>query len=100
MYFTIIANIHYRLVCSGIKGHIISFVNYLEALYVKKGLFDYVFCIGDFFGDDSNCEAEWNQFKKSGKISKENRFLFKLILILLLLLFKLLFLFIHWGQTR
>lgn len=73
LYRIIILNIYYRLVCSGIKGHIISFIDYLEALYVKKGLFDYVFCIGDFFGDD-NCEAEWNQFKKSGKISKENQF--------------------------
>jgi len=60
----------YRLVCSGIKGHIISFIDYIEALFAKKGIFDYVFCVGDFFGDDESCVKEWEEFKKSGKIGK------------------------------
>lgn len=58
---------YYRLVCSGIKGQIIPFVDYLESLYAKKGLFNYVFCIGDFFGDDETCEKNLEEFKKSGK---------------------------------
>jgi len=61
----------YRLVCCGIKGHITPFIDYIEALYAKKGMFDYVFCIGDFFGDDESCEKEWEEFKKSGKNSKK-----------------------------
>lgn len=61
----------YRLVCCGIKGHITSFVDHLEALFAKKGMFDYVFCIGDFFGDDESSEKEWEEFKKSGKYGKE-----------------------------
>jgi len=56
------------LVCSGVKSQIISFVDYLESMYAKKGLFDYVFCIGDFFGvDDGTCEKNLEEFKKSGK---------------------------------
>lgn len=55
------------LICCGIKGHISSFIDYIEALFTKKGMFDYVFCIGDFFGDDESCEKEWEEFKKSGK---------------------------------
>jgi len=39
-------------------------------LFAKKGIFDYVFCIGDFFGDDESSEKEWEEFKKSGKYSK------------------------------
>lgn len=61
----------YSLVCCGIKGHIKSFIDHLEALFAKKGTFDYVFCVGDFFGDDELCEKEWEEFKKSGKISKK-----------------------------
>lgn len=57
----------YRLVCCNIKGHINSFFDYIERMMIKKGLFDYIFCIGDFFGDD---EEEWEHFKKSGKICK------------------------------
>lgn len=41
-------------------------------MYKKKGLFDYVFCIGDFFGDDDSSEQEWEEFKKSGIIGKNN----------------------------
>lgn len=63
----------YRLVCCGINGRIKSFVDNLEGLFVKKGLFDYVFCIGDFFGDDEVSEIEWEQFLKSGKTGKENK---------------------------
>jgi len=48
-------------------------VDYLESLYVKKGMFDYVFCIGDFFGDDETSEKEWEEFKKSEKKGKYNR---------------------------
>lgn len=55
------------LVCCGIKGHITSFIDHIEALFAKKGTFDYVFCVGDFFGDDEFCEKEWEEFKKSGK---------------------------------
>lgn len=61
----------YRLICCGVKGQIKSFVKYLEGIYVKKGLFDYVFCIGDFFGDDEASEREWKQFLKSNPTSKE-----------------------------
>lgn len=60
----------YRLVCSSVKGHINSFVDHIEGLMTKKGIFDYVFCIGDFFGDDESCKIEWEHYKKSGKISK------------------------------
>jgi hypothetical protein len=59
------------LVCGGINGHIKTFVEYIEKLYIKKGMFDYVFCVGDFFGDDESSEREWEEFKLSGKNSKE-----------------------------
>ncbi|XP_015376000.1 PREDICTED: CWF19-like protein 1 isoform X2 [Diuraphis noxia] len=55
------------LVCCGIKGHITSFIDHIESLFAKKGMFDYVFCVGDFFGDDVSSEKEWEEFKKSGK---------------------------------
>lgn len=61
--------IAYSLVCCGVKGQINSFIDHIEGLFVKKGLFDYVFCIGDFFGDDEFSEKEWEQFKKSEKTS-------------------------------
>ncbi|VVC31052.1 HIT-like domain,Cwf19-like protein, C-terminal domain-2,Cwf19-like, C-terminal domain-1 [Cinara cedri] len=54
------------LVCSGLKGQITSFVKYLNDLFVKRGSFNYVFCIGDFFGDEESYENEWKQFLKSG----------------------------------
>lgn len=60
-----------RIVCCGVKGRIMSFIDHLEKLFVEEGLFDYVFCIGDFFGDDESSEEEWKRFIKSGKISKK-----------------------------
>lgn len=56
----------YRLVCSGVNGQIKSFIDHVEGLFAKKGPFDYVFCIGDFFGDGVACENEWEEFKNSG----------------------------------
>ncbi|XP_050520201.1 CWF19-like protein 1 isoform X2 [Daktulosphaira vitifoliae] len=56
------------LVCCGIKGQFNSFIDHIEALFSKKGLFDYVFCVGDFFGDDNvNSDQGWKKFKNSGK---------------------------------
>lgn len=45
-------------------------------MYSKKGLFDYVFCVGDFFGDDESSEREWEEFKESGIIGKSDLFKF------------------------
>jgi len=60
-----------RLICCGINGCIKSFVDHIEGLFVKKGTFDYVFCVGDFFGD---CDKEWLEFKESGNIGKNYQF--------------------------
>lgn len=66
----------YRLVCCGINGRITTFINYIEVLFLKTGLFDYVFCIGDFFGNDKSCEIEWQKYKKSRKIGKKIHYFF------------------------
>ncbi|XP_050424334.1 CWF19-like protein 1 [Adelges cooleyi] len=57
------------LVCCGVKGQFRAFINHIEGLFSKKGSFDYVFCIGDFFGDDdSDSNKEWEQFINTNKI--------------------------------
>lgn len=70
------------MVCCGIKGYIISFINYIEALYLKKELFDYVFCIGDFFGHDKSCEIEWEKYKKSRKSGKKKQYFYIIVILI------------------
>ncbi|XP_059486159.1 CWF19-like protein 1 [Neocloeon triangulifer] len=50
------------LVCGDVNGKFNKLFSRIESINAKNGPFDYLFCVGNFFGDRSS-SAEWNLYK-------------------------------------
>uniref|UniRef100_A0A671KDM2 CWF19-like protein 1 n=1 Tax=Sinocyclocheilus anshuiensis TaxID=1608454 RepID=A0A671KDM2_9TELE len=62
-----------RLLASGdVEGRINALFNRVNAIQKKSGQFDLLLCVGEFFGNSPEAEAEWEAYKsgaKKGKVS-------------------------------
>lgn len=52
----------FSLVCGDVNGKFNKLFTKVESINSKAGPFEYLFCVGNFFGDSSS-SAEWNLYK-------------------------------------
>lgn len=60
-----INSLSFRLVCGDIRGNFKKFFAKIEKLNQKSGPFEFLLCVGDFFGDNND---ELIAFKNGNKI--------------------------------
>uniref|UniRef100_A0A8C2APA3 CWF19-like protein 1 n=1 Tax=Cyprinus carpio TaxID=7962 RepID=A0A8C2APA3_CYPCA len=55
------------LACGDVEGRINALFNRVNAIQKKSGQFDLLLCVGEFFGNSPEAEAEWEAYKSGAK---------------------------------
>ncbi|KAB5565980.1 hypothetical protein PHYPO_G00247810 [Pangasianodon hypophthalmus] len=55
------------LACGDVEGRISALFNRVNTIQKKSGQFDLLLCVGDFFGNSPEAEAEWEAYRSGAK---------------------------------